>query len=268
MEKDLLNLLKKREKSSHKGSYGKVLLVAGSHGMVGAAILSAKAALRTGSGLVRVSIDEELFSIVQVAVPEATCVNRDIVDVNGYQAIGIGPGIGAGRGVEYLLGEYRGPLIFDADALNQIARGGIDLKRTKAQIIITPHPGEAARLLGKSVKEIESDREQSVLDLAKVAGGVCVLKGNETLVAHYDRDEIYKNTTGNPGMATGGSGDVLTGMITSLAGQGFSVWDAATFGVYLHGLAGDIASETKGEYSLIAGDIVDSISEAIIRGED
>jgi NAD(P)H-hydrate epimerase len=256
-----------RRADSHKGSYGKVLVIAGSEGMAGAAALCAGAALRSGAGLVKVALPRELFSIIQVCVPEAVCVNRDEITpetLAEYDAVAIGPGLGTDENateiVEMVIKNYRGALVMDADALNILAAGaiaGADLSRC----VITPHPGEAGRLLGISTKEVQRDREFAARALHEKYGAVTLLKGHGTLVATADK--LFVNPTGNAGMATVGSGDVLTGLIVSLLGQGFSAENAALAGAYIHGLAGDIAAEEKGLYGLIASDIREAIPYAI-----
>jgi NAD(P)H-hydrate epimerase len=260
--------IKKRERDIHKGNCGKVLVYAGSKGMAGAAVLCARAALRTGAGLVRVSVPEELFPILQIGVPEATCITRERLfeDLMQYSAIAIGPGLGDelqnGNLIKKILYSTDKPVVLDADGLNLLCDDLGAMKNAKAKLIITPHPGEAARLLDRKTSEINGDRLGSALELAAVTGAVTVLKGAGSVVATPE-GKTYINNTGNPGMATGGSGDVLTGVIAALAGQGLDPEAAATAGVYLHGLAGDLASDQMGEYGLIARDIANMIALAI-----
>lgn len=272
--KNIKNLLKKRKKDTHKGTYGKVLIIGGSQGMVGASVLAAKSALRSGAGLVRVSIDKDLFPIVQSSVIEATCVPRHL-GVNTlmeYDSIVIGPGLSTGGegtfAVAKLMANYEGKVVMDADALNIVSENNVDLRKTKAQIIITPHPGEAAKLLEVSTEDINANREKTVSALVNSTGCTSVLKGHETLVGVPQKNrgesvQIFSNSTGNPGMATGGSGDVLSGIIGSFLAQGMSLQNAATAGVYVHGLAGDLAAVEYGEYGLIAGDIAEHTAYAI-----
>jgi len=261
-------LIKKRERDIHKGNCGKVLVVAGSKGMAGAAVLCARAALRTGAGLVRVSIPEELFPILQIGVPEATCITRERLfeDLMQYSAIAIGPGLGDETKNENLIKKILfttdRPVVVDADGLNLLQDEPGVMKDARAKLIITPHPGEAARLLNCSTSEINRNRIKSAEGLAAVTGAVTVLKGAGSVVATPE-GKTYINTTGNPGMATGGSGDVLTGVIAALAGQGLDTEAAAISGVYLHGLAGDLASGESGEYGLIASDLVNMVAIAI-----
>ena len=250
-------IIEKREREIHKGDCGRILIVAGSHGMAGAAILAATAALRTGSGLVQVAIPKELFPIVQVGIPEATCLERDLrnLDLSLYDAIAVGPGLGQSDesidAVKYLLANYDGKMVLDADGLNILAYNNLfDLIKNKENIVITPHMGEARRLLGY----LKEGRKETAIELYNKTKAITVLKGHATVVA-TDNEKTYINTTGNPGMATAGSGDVLTGIITSLLGQGKSAKEAALAGVFVHGLAGNLAAETVGEYGLIAGDI-------------
>ncbi|GAB1477172.1 hypothetical protein MASR2M70_20080 [Bacillota bacterium] len=255
--------IKKRAKELHKGQCGKVLVIAGSKGMAGAAALCARGALRSGAGLVRVSITEELFQILQIAVPEATCVPRSLPpeQLEEYQAIVIGPGLGDDLSnvpiIKQVMRIGSAAIVLDADGINLLASNKElrdDIKAAKGRLIITPHPGEAARLLGCKTEEINGDRLGSALRIAEQTGAITVLKGAGTIVATPDK-ESYINTTGNPGMATGGSGDVLSGIIASLAGQGCSCTQAAACGVYVHGAAGDLAAKALGEYGIVASDI-------------
>ena len=388
-EKTVKNRIGRRNREIHKGDCGRVLIAAGSWGMAGAAILAARAALRAGAGLVRLAIPEALFPIVQVGVPEATCIERNLsnLDLAAYDAICAGPGLGEGEEsialITKLLEEYEKTLLIDADGLNLIAHQNLfplllqRQERFPSRTILTPHMGEAKRLLGDawteaacarmqqparsssgavaSGKAAETDcRETSKLDarlvrtqaqpqfydsqarmrvaeaLVEKTGAIVVLKGAGTIVAARGR-KAYTNTTGNPGMATGGSGDTLSGIITGLAGQRLQVaayapddarasdlakgdvskasakydvnaaqparaeanstrtggsagshaddaeaappnpdarmsaWDAAICGVYIHGLAGDLAAQELGEYGVTAGDLAQYTAYAIKR---
>jgi NAD(P)H-hydrate epimerase len=275
-------LLPPRDPDMHKGRAGRVLIAAGSPGMAGAAALCAGAALRSGAGLVYVSADAALWPVIQTIVPCAVCVGRDAVRAQGaagYGAAAVGPGLGTDRDaadlVSRVIGSCDSPVVIDADALNIIAQPGeaqallceADAPRPA---VMTPHPGEAARLLGVSVSEVQADRKGAAAEIAKRYRAVAVLKGRGTLVAAppAGRDaaggpEILMNTTGNPGMATAGSGDVLAGVIAAFAAQGMSARDAAAAGVFIHGLAGDHAADAKGEYGLIATDIIEALPYAI-----
>ncbi len=236
--------------------------------MAGAAVLCARAALRTGAGLVRVSVPEELFPILQIGVPEATCITRERVfeGLMQYSAIAIGPGLGDelknGNLIKKIIYTTDKPVVIDADGLNLLRDDLESMRNAKAKLIITPHPGEAAGLTGRNAADINRDRPESARGLAAATGAITVLKGAGSVVATPE-GKTYINTTGNPGMATGGSGDVLTGVIAALAGQGLSPEDAATAGVFLHGMAGDMAAEQTGEYGLIASDIANMVALAI-----
>lgn len=264
-------VIKRRKRNIHKGDCGRVLLIAGSLGMAGAAVLCGRGALRSGAGLVSISTLDELFPIIQVGVPEATCVSRSSLnlDKQRYDAIAAGPGLGEelknANLIRKILQEYEGTFVLDADALNQISLNNMqdDLKKSKSKVIITPHIGEAARLINIDITCAKAmDRQELSRRLVDKTKAIVVLKGEGSIVA-MPGGKSYTNTTGNPGMATGGAGDVLTGIIVSLAGQGLLPEDAAKAGVYLHGLAGDLGSQHFGEYGLIAGDIAEMVALAI-----
>ena len=379
--KTVKNRIGRRKKEIHKGDGGRILIAAGSWGMTGSAILAARAALRAGAGLVRLAIPEVLFPIVQVGVPEATCVERNLsnLDFAAYDAICAGPGLGEGEEsitlITKLLEEYEKTLLIDADGLNIIAHQDLfslllrRQERFPLRTVLTPHMGEAKRLLGDAFADIvrgtsssagqaaakanrpqgrvgATDRQaasvppwdindsavrQGIADaLVAKTGAIVVLKGAGTIVAAPGM-QAYTNTTGNPGMATGGSGDVLSGIITGLAGQRqqaaphmrnsesagscdnaspqaatrntdadlqatspndaarassaclntstnddaytaeqsaggserMSAWNAAICGVYIHGLAGDLAAQELGEYGVTAGDLAQYTAYAI-----
>lgn len=274
-EKTVKNIIERRKREIHKGSCGRILIAAGSVGMAGAAVLAARGALRSGAGLVQLSVPQEIFPIVQTGVLEATCLtdSLDNIDLSRYNAAAAGPGLGDSREsvekVRVLLDSFDGPLVLDADGLNIAAREDyFDLMRARGgRLIITPHMGEARRLMANDFSEKMTRRELAEA-LAQKTGAVTVLKGAGTVVA-AEGQKTYTNTTGNPGMATAGSGDVLTGIITSLCGQRHSdgrpiePLEAAIAGVYIHGLAGDLGAEEKGEYGLIAGDIAEYTALAV-----
>jgi len=273
-------VIKGRKRELHKGDFGKVLVIAGSKGMAGAAVLCGKAAFKAGAGLVRVAIDEELFPIIQTALPEATCIPRQFSkqSLAGYDAIAIGPGLGNmaenKEMIEYIIAEYDNTVVLDADGLNSIKAGV--LKKAKGDVIITPHIGEAKRLIPEArlINEwpkgdihAEGSRLAIAGMLLSETGAIVVLKGAGSIVARVESG-AYINTTGNPGMATGGSGDVLTGIIAALAGQTKSPWDSAKAGVFIHGLAGDMAAEVYGEYGMTAMDIADMTAFAFKRFDE
>lgn len=254
--------LKERNPDSHKGDYGKILIIAGSKGMAGAAVLCAKGALRSGSGLVKMSVPNDILSVVQTAVIEATCIPKEsiISRLDSYDAIAFGPGLGNNEEdfllIKEILENYNRIIVIDADGLNMLSKDNrLQLvKNSKAKVIITPHMGEAMRLLHYEEKTADNlNREEVARELNKLSNAIVVLKGNHTVV--FDGKEIWINKNGNAGMATGGTGDVLTGIIVSLCGQGYDPQMAAKTGVYVHGLAGDLAKEDLGEHGLIAGDI-------------
>lgn len=257
-------VIKERPKDIHKGDCGKVLIIAGSVGMAGAAMLCARGALRAGAGLVRISAPTELYPILQVGVPEATCVPREISlpEIEACDAVAIGPGLGDDEQsiglIRTILNNYEKTIVLDADGINAISRAdlGQALRETKVEVIMTPHPGEAARFLRymKAGDLSNVDRLQVAELLAEKSKATCVLKGSETLVTTKNGDS-YTNTTGNPGMAAGGSGDVLTGIIAALAGQGLAPEDCAKAGVFIHGMAGDLCAETYGETGMTSMDI-------------
>ncbi len=264
-------IYKKRTKFSHKGTYGHSLLIAGSYGMMGAAILTTKACLRSGTGLVTVHIPETGYEIIQTAVPEAIVsidkdkyafTNREIGAP--YDAVGIGCGLGQNKktfqGLNDLLNNCDLPLVIDADALNIIAANKWQ-KIIPNGSIITPHVKEFVRLFGESKNDFERNKLQR--KRSKKLGIYIVLKGAHTTITTPD-GLCYFNSTGNPGMATAGSGDVLTGMITGLLSQGYSRKHAAILGTYIHGLAGDCAAEQEGEYAMMANDIIKNIGKAFV----
>ncbi len=259
------NILRERPQDMHKGQCGRVLIIAGSKTMTGAAVLCAKGAFRSGAGLVYASLPVEIFLIMQVSVPEAICIMRSReTDLSLYDAIAIGPGIGNDKAnadiIKRLLAEYTKTLVIDADGLNIIASANLfeEMKASDADIVITPHMGEAARLLGNK----SCEREEIACNLSSLTGATTVLKGADTIVTS-DGEILYTNTTGNPGMATAGSGDTLTGIIASLAAQGYSGFEAASCGVYIHGLAGDMAASEMGQWGIMASDIAEFTPGAI-----
>lgn len=259
-----------RAKFGHKGSYGHALLVAGSYGKTGAAVLAANACLRAGTGLVTVSSPKSSYAVLQTAVPEAMFDQNEgeqyisgRIQIRTYDAIGMGPGIGTEKetanSIKQLLNEYAGPMVFDADAINIFSENKTWLAFLPKGTILTPHPGEFDRIAGKHTSGYE--RMQSQRELAVKFGIYIVLKGAFTSIACPD-GSVFFNSSGNPGMATGGSGDVLTGIITGLRAQGYDSFQACILGVYLHGLAGDIAASVHSQEGMVAGDISDNLGGA------
>lgn len=259
------NLIK-RDRAAHKGDFGKVLIFAGSVGMAGAAALCGRAALKSGAGLVRFLLpdfDGPLLQILQTTVPEATCVSySEGMDFNEYSAIAAGPGLGQETVVRRILRDilerYSGKLVLDADALNMIAFSA-ELnslaRECHADTTMTPHVGEARRLLEGNSFDFTSEegRLAAFNALCEIYECAAVLKGAGSICGTME--ETYINTTGNPGMATAGSGDVLTGVIAALNGQGYHAALSAAMGAWIHGRAGDLAAEDIGEISLISSDI-------------
>jgi ADP-dependent NAD(P)H-hydrate dehydratase / NAD(P)H-hydrate epimerase len=268
---DASQILKKRKKFSHKGTYGHALLLAGSYGKMGAAILSSQACLKSGVGLLTAHVPRCGYDIFQISVPEAmACIDRSeylitgLPDVSPYNAIGIGPGIGTKPNtvtlMKELLDKYSGALVIDADGLNILAQNKELLDKLPENTILTPHPGEFARLFGSYKDGFE--RMQKQIELSKQYKCVIVLKGAHTAVTNPD-GLCYFNTTGNPGMATAGSGDTLTGMILSFLAQGYTSFEAAQIAVWLHGKSADMYVINQGMEALTATDIINGIGTAI-----
>ena len=274
-------LLPLRKADSNKGDYGRALIVSGSTGMTGSGCLCAMAALRSGAGLVYAAVPKSLAGIYGACVTEPIilpledggtgvlvkeCSEQVLASIVKMDVAAIGPGLTSSAAirqvVEQVIENSSTPLIIDADALNAISGNASVLNKLKANGVITPHPGEMARLTGLSIDEIQRDRIGAASSFAREYGVATVLKGSRTVVALPD-GRIYINPTGNAGMATAGTGDVLTGMIAGIAAQGVPVYDAAVAGVYLHGLAGDRAAEIVGMHGMVASDMLPRIPEAI-----
>ncbi|WP_163864435.1 NAD(P)H-hydrate dehydratase [Myxococcus eversor] len=272
-ESDARDTLPVRKADTHKGTYGHVLVVAGSRGKTGAAALVSKAALRSGAGLVTVATRSDALESVQshsaeiMGIPLEAAGPLGMGDLDallaaaeGKDALVMGPGIPRGPGTGALIGELVSrleiPVVLDADALNAVAEDLSVLRRAKGPVVLTPHPGEMARLTGKSTREVQSKRLEVVSRLASGLGVTVVLKGDRTLTAHAD-GRVFINTTGNPGMATGGSGDVLSGVCGALLAQALPVPDAIWTAVYAHGFAGDLAAARRGQLGLVAGDLIE-----------
>ena len=273
-EEELVDLLPPREPGTHKGDYGHALIVAGSPGKGGAAILAARAAVRAGAGLVTAAVPEAVVNVVDLGSIEsmtlglpsrhsgqlaASAADRVLAAAEGKSVLALGPGLGqeeeTAEAIRRIALETTLPLVLDADGINAFAGRAGDLGEREAETVLTPHPGELGRLLGIPTAEVQADRIGSVRRAAAETGAVVVLKGYRTLVATPE-GEINVNPTGNPGMASGGTGDVLTGLIAGLIAQGLEVLDAALLGVYLHGLAGDLAAIEAGEVGMTAGDLL------------
>ena len=265
---DVLSYLPDRDLYAHKGNFGKVLLLCGSVGYTGAAALAAMGALRCGAGLVYLGVPESIYTIEAVKLTEAivfplpeedgklsaesvTQIDRYLCNID---AVLIGSGLGVSDGttavLEHILKNFSGPIVIDADGINLLSAHKDILRGRTSQTILTPHAGEFARF----ADELTGDRIKDAVDVAEEYGIIVLLKGHETVVT--DAETVYCNTTGNPGMAVGGSGDVLSGMIVSLLGQGISPLKAAACAAWLHGAAGDICAEQIGQYGMLPSDML------------
>lgn len=278
-----LGLLPPRALDMHKGQAGRVFVLAGSVGLSGAAALCTLGALRVGAGLVTLGIPKSLHNPMVEKLTEAMlkvlpetkegsvspqALPEILTTVERMDAVAIGPGLSQHPAtkelVRSLLPRITKPLVLDADGLNAVADEPDMLRKLALPIIMTPHSGEMGRLIRQSAEDVQRDRERTAVEFAKKYRVLVVLKGHGTVVASYD-GHIYVNETGNPGMASGGIGDVLTGVIAGLLGQRLALFDAARLGAHLHGLAGDLAAAERGQIGLIATDVADRIPQAIRR---
>lgn len=258
------SLYRPRKSNSHKGDHGHVLLIAGASGKMGAAVIAARACLRSGAGLLTVQAEREEASIIQMSIPEAMLLSssKKRIDFSKYSAIGIGPGIGVTdeslQIVRQVIRNSSLPIVFDADALNQLSAHPSLWSKVPAGSIITPHAREFDRLFGSHTSE--KDRIQTATQKSKECGIIIVLKGHQTHVLYQGK--MYRNTTGNAGLAKGGSGDALTGIIVSFLGQGYAPLHAALLGVYIHGLAADITLHRQSLESMLITDVIDNFGIA------
>lgn len=281
--RELRDLLVPRPLSSHKGDFGHIVIVAGSTGKAGAAILAARSAVRCGAGLVTAAVPHTIVQTVDAGSiesmtlalpcsqdgglkPPAAAVVHEFL--NGKTALAIGPGLGLDPAtvetVHTLIKETDLPLVLDADGLNAVGTHLELLRDRKGDTILTPHPGELGRLLGVPTAEVLRDRLEAVRSCAERSGSIVVLKGHRSLIGSREHG-VFVNPTGNPAMATGGSGDVLTGMIVALLGQGFSAIEATKIGVFIHGFAGDLRAPEEFSMGLTARDLIDAIPQAFER---
>lgn len=266
--KDVLELLPDRNPLAHKGDFGRILLLCGSRGYTGAAALAAMGALRCGAGLVYLGVPESIYAIEAVKLTEPVvfplpeedgmlskaAIDQILIRLPNVDAVLIGPGIGCSEGtfsvVEAILKEYKGPIVLDADGINVLA-GHIDILRGRTgTTILTPHEGEFRRISDR----LTDDRIASAKGFAEDTNTIVLLKGHSTVIT--DGSTCYANPTGNPGMAVGGSGDVLSGIITALLGQGIAPLQAAACGAWIHGSAGDICAEEIGQYGMLPTDML------------
>ena len=267
-------ILKPRDPFSHKGDYGHAGIIAGSIGMMGAAVLAVKACLRSGVGKVTAYTASIGYNIMQICVPEAMTkiAGEDFIfsveDIQRFDSIGLGPGLGLYEThtdlLKNIFSTFQKPMVIDADALNILSKNKDLLTTIPAESILTPHIMEFERLFGKT--RTDAERIELALKISYQYKIYIVVKGHRTLVATPDK-KTYFNSTGNPGMATGGSGDVLTGILTGFLAQGYSSLHTCLLGVYLHGLAGDIAAEKYSQQAMIAGDIIYCLGEAFKKIE-
>lgn len=280
-KEDISALLPKRVQDSHKGTYGRVLIIGGSPCMAGAPCFSAKAAYRSGAGLVEIFTHEKNRAIIQTLVPEAVLTVWDgecpsasalsalAASLARADAVAIGMGLSQSAGarviLEHTLKERSCPIVIDADALNIIASDSSLAHLLGNETIITPHPLEASRLCSEKLADIITDIPSYAQRLANSYGAVCLLKDHNTAVASPHEDRVYINLSGNSGMSTGGSGDVLDGIIAGLIAQGKPIFEATCLAAYIHGLAGEAASAKLTEYSVMASDIADAISEVLLQ---
>lgn len=278
---DVIAIFPKRQPSASKGDFGHLLVVAGSIGYTGAAYLTAQAAALSGSGLVTLAVGKTIYPILAAKLTEvmvkpfietrdgslSLMAEKDLINFSqNCNVLAIGPGVSQNKEtqglVRNLVGKIDRPIVLDADGINAFAGETLALKSAKAPLVMTPHPGEMARLIEKTVDEVQSDRKGLALKFASEYNTVLVLKGHGTVVASPD-GRIYINGTGNAGMATGGTGDVLTGLIASFIGQGLDPFSAAVLGTYYHGLAGDMAAKEKGHLSLLATDLLNKLPDVL-----
>jgi ADP-dependent NAD(P)H-hydrate dehydratase len=268
-----------RAHAGHKGTYGKVLVVAGSRGMSGAAVLCGRAALRSGAGVVQVACPADIQPVVAAAYPGYTTLAirqhadgtfgdgaaEEVAELaRTADVLALGPGLGRENGTvafvrSVLDGVKETPLVLDADGLFAVSPFAVEYRRA-APLVLTPHPGEFARLTGEAAPKTDAERAERAVAFAQKFGCVLLLKGSGTVVT--DGAHRYRNTTGNPGMATGGSGDVLSGVIAALVGQGLSALDAAVLGAWVHGRAGDHGARALGQTALTATDLIEYLAPA------
>ena len=262
-----------RTRFAHKGSYGHALLIAGAYGKMGAAVLSSRACLQAGAGLLSVHVPRCGYEIMQISIPEAMILadNNETIQTNvgakldSYSVVGVGPGIGTEHATRTmlisLLQSYKRPMLLDADALNILGLEPGLLERMPPYSILTPHPKEFERMFGSATDDFA--RLELALEKAKLYQCVIVLKGHYTFIAMPGGKGFF-NSTGNPGMAKGGSGDALTGILTALLSQGYAAGEAAILGVYLHGLAGDLAAADVSQEAMLASDLIDHLGKAFL----
>lgn len=272
----------KREKQAHKGDFGRVFILAGSRGLCGAGLLAAMGALRSGAGLISLGTPEECAALVLQRIPEVmvkplaqnsegSLASSGFSQIESYlsgqNVVALGPGLSQQPDTQALIRRLvsasKIPVVLDADGLNAFQNFRHELQSVKVPLVLTPHPGEFARLFARPASESEEGRKRLAVEGARETGATLVLKGAGTVVAGPE-GRVFVNPTGNPGMAKGGSGDILTGMIASFIAQGIPVFEAAKFGVFIHGLSGDLAAKQFDEVSMTPGDLLNHLPEAFI----
>lgn len=269
----IFGIIKKRKPQSHKGTYGHAIIVAGSLGKMGAAVLAAKACLRSGVGLLTMYIPKCGYTILQTAIPEAMVICDEneaaisgAIGVERFNVVGIGCGIGTSaettKAVKKIIKSIKNPMVIDADAINIIAKNKLWMKWIPSESIFTPHVIEFERLVGKSTNE--ENRNKLQIDFSQRHNVYVILKGHHTYIS-CPNGNTFSNTTGNAGMAKAGNGDALTGMLTALLAQGYTTEQVCIAGVYMHGLAGDIAMKETGELSLLPSDLINTIGKAFLK---
>jgi len=278
---EILKSFPRRRPDSHKGDFGHVFVIAGSAGYTGAAYLASQAAARSGAGLVTLAIPESLYSIMAAKLTEVMVrpapetkerslgpkAGKGLIDfARKCDSFAVGPGLSQNKEtaklVRRLAAEFRGPIVLDADGINAFLGHADELKDIKGPLVLTPHPGELSRLAGINAADIQRDRKEIALKVARRYNIVLVLKGHDTVVAGPG-GKLYVNSTGNAGMASGGTGDILTGTIAAFLAQGAEAFAAAALGAYFHGKAGDMALKEKGPLGLIATDLLEKLPEAL-----
>lgn len=278
---DAIGNFPKRGADSHKGDFGHVLVIAGSAGYTGAAYLTSQAAALSGAGLVTLAVGRSIYDVMAVKLTEvmvkpffetkdfslSLLAERELLSFSqNITAVAIGPGISQNKETQHLVRnlvtKLNKPIVLDADGINAVCGHTDIFKNLKAPVVLTPHPGEMSKLTGKDIAEIQKARKDIALEAAALYNTVLVLKGHKTVVAG-PKGELYENQTGNPGMATGGTGDILTGMIAGFAAQGIDLFTASVLGVHFHGMAGDAAVKEKGVLSLLATDLLNKLPEAL-----
>jgi ADP-dependent NAD(P)H-hydrate dehydratase / NAD(P)H-hydrate epimerase len=270
---DVTPLIPSRRRSAHKGDFGHVLIIAGSEGYTGAPVMVARAATRAGAGLVTLAVPKNIYPIVAAMCPPEVMPRPldfeelDPIYFSEFDAAAIGPGLGQQAETQKMIWRAVSicplPIVVDADALNAMGQRVVALKKLQKRLVFTPHPGEMARLVGKTVKEVQADRWNIARGFSQEYGVVTVLKGAGTVVAEKS-GPLWINSTGNPGMAKGGMGDALTGIISAFLAQGMTPLDAARAGVFIHGRAGDLANEKFGEHSMQTTDLIDHLGAAFV----